>query len=423
MKRGKWYLALAAVLLVSLGAMAQQVTIAVVWSGNELDVFKKVIDAFEQESGITVNIDEVGRDLPTVLPVRVAAGNPPDVAALPNPGQMKTFALQDALVPLDDLSNLADSAPAFVDLGKVTVNDEEHVYGIFLGADMKSLVWYDPQNFEAKGYEVPTSWPGLMALSQQMVANGDTPWTIGLESGAASGWPGTDWIEDIMLRTAGPDVYDQWVDHEISWTSPAVKTAFQYFGQIALNPEMVYGGPTGELTTNFGDAPNALFTKPPEAYMLKQATFIQSFIRDQNPGVEPLTDYNVFLFPPIQPQWGNPVLGAGDLVGVFNDTPEAKALANYLASAEAQAIWCGELGKIAVNTKVDPSIYPDPITAKAADIVQSADVFRFDASDLMPAAVGSGTFWSGILDYINGIPLDTVLENIEQSAVAAYAQQ
>jgi alpha-glucoside transport system substrate-binding protein len=423
MKRGKWYLALAAVLLVSLGAMAQQVTIAVVWSGNELDVFKKVIDAFEQESGITVNIDEVGRDLPTVLPVRVAAGNPPDVAALPNPGQMKTFALQGALVPLDDLSNLADSAPAFVDLGKVTVNDEEHVYGIFLGADMKSLVWYNPKAFDAKGYEVPTSWPGLMALSQQMVANGDTPWTIGLESGAASGWPGTDWIEDIMLRTAGPDVYDQWVDHEISWTSPAVKTAWEYFGQIAKNAQMVYGGPTGELTTNFGDAPNALFTKPPEAYMLKQATFIQSFILTANPDLVPVDDYNIFLFPPIQPQWGNPVLGAGDLVGVFNNTPEALALADYLASADAQAIWCGELGKIAVNTKVDPSIYPDPITAKAADIVQSADVFRFDASDLMPAAVGSGTFWSGILDYINGIPLDTVLENIEQSAVAAYAQQ
>ncbi len=420
-------LTIALALVLSLGAVlyAQQksVTIAVVWSGTELDTFKKVIAPFEQQSGIKVNIDAVGRDLPTVLPVRVAAGNPPDVAALPNPGQMKTFALQGALVPLDSLSNLADSAQAFVDLGKVTVNNAEHVYGLFIGADMKSLVWYDPKAFDAKQYEVPTSWAGMMALSQRMISNGDTPWTIGLESGAASGWPGTDWIEDIMLRTAGPDMYDKWVAHEISWTSPAVKTAWEYFGQIAKNPQMVYGGTTGELTTNFGDAPNALFTTPPEAYMLKQATFIQSFIKNQNPGVKPLEDYNVFVFPPIQPQWGTPVEGSGDLVGVFNNTPEAMALANYLASADAQSIWCGDLGKIAVNTKVDPSIYPDPITAKAADIVQNADVFRFDASDLMPAAVGSGTFWSGVLDYINGIPLDTVLENIEQSAVAAYAQQ
>jgi len=177
------------------------------------------------------------------------------------------------------------------------------------------------------------------------------------------------------------------------------------------------------LLTNFGDAPNALFTTPPEAYMLKQATFIQSFILTANPTLVAGEDYDVFTFPPIQPQWGTPIEGSGDLVGVFNNTPQAMALANYLASAEAQAIWCGDLGKIAVNTKVDPSIYPDPITAKAANLVQTATVFRFDASDLMPAAVGSGTFWSGVLDYINGIPLDTVLANIEQSAVTAYAQQ
>jgi alpha-glucoside transport system substrate-binding protein len=424
MKRSIVWVVLA--LLLGLGAAAYaagQVSIAVVWSGNELDTFQKVINQFEQETGITVNVDAVGRDLPTVLPVRVAAGNPPDVAALPNPGQMKTFALQGALQPLDSLSNLADSSPALVNLGTVKVNGTDHVYGIFIGADVKSLVWYDPKNFTAKGYTVPTSWPALIALSQQMIANGDTPWTIGLESGAASGWPGTDWIEDIMLRTAGPVVYDQWVNHEISWTSPAVKTAFQYFGQIALNPKMVYGGTTGELLTNFGDAPNALFTTPPEAYMLKQATFIQSFILTANPNLKAGEDYDVFTFPEIQPQYGTPLLGSGDLVGVFNATPEAMALANYLASAEAQAIWCGDLGKIAVNTKVDPSIYSDPITKKAADMLASATIFRFDGSDLMPVAVGSGTFWSGVLDYINGIPLDTVLQNIEDSAVAAYAQQ
>jgi alpha-glucoside transport system substrate-binding protein len=423
MKRSVTLVVLMLLGLAVAGYAAGQVSIAVVWTGNELDTFQKVIDQFEQETGITVNVDAVGRDLPNVLPVRIAAGNPPDVAALPNPGQMKTFALQGALVPLDNLSNLADLSPAMVNLGTVTVDGTDHVYGLFIGADVKSLVWYDPKNFAAKGYTVPTSWPALVALSQQMIAKGDTPWTIGLESGAASGWPGTDWIEDIMLRTAGPDVYDQWVNHEIPWTSPAVKTAFQYFGQIALNPQMVYGGTTGELLTNFGDAPNALFTTPPDAYMMKQATFIQSFILTANPNLVAGEDYDVFTFPEIQPQYGTPLLGSGDLVGVFNNTPEALALADYLASAEAQAIWCGTLGKIAVNTKVDPSIYPDPITARAADMLANATIFRFDGSDLMPAAVGSGTFWTGILNYINGIPLDTVLQNIEDSAVAAYAQQ
>ena len=404
------------VALVSVAVLAQEVTIAVVWSGNELDAFKKTLEPFEQKTGIDVIVDEVGRDLPTVLPVRVAAGNPPDLAALPNPGQMKEFALQGALVALDDLANLADHPTAFVNLG--TVGD--HVYGVFLAADLKSLVWYNSKEFAAHGHKVPTSWPALIELSNQIVAEGGTPWAIGLESGAASGWAGTDWIEDIMLRTAGPDLYDKWVNHEIPWTHPAVKKAWEYFGQIVNAEGFVFGGATGALTINFGDSPNALFTDPPGAHLHRQATFIQSFILKANPDLKPVEDYDIFVFPPISPVFGNPLLGAGDLIGVFNDTPEAKQLADYLASAEAQEIWCGTLGKLGINKNVDPAVYPDPITARAAGMLAGAETFRFDGSDLMPAAVGSGTFWSGVLDYISGIPLDTVLEAIEASAVDAY---
>ncbi|MCK4356690.1 extracellular solute-binding protein, partial [Candidatus Bipolaricaulota bacterium] len=223
-------------------------------------------------------------------------------------------------------------------------------------------------------------------------------------------------------RTAGPDLYDQWVNHEIPWTHPAVKKAWEYFGQIARRSEFVYGGPTGALTIFFGDSPAAMFTDPPGAYLHRQASFIQSFILGTNPDLVVVEDYNVFVFPPISPVFGNPLLGSGDLIGVFNDTPEAKALANYLASAEAQEIFCGELGKIGVNKNVDPSVYPDPITAWAASTLAEAETFRFDASDLMPAAVGAGTFWSGVLDYISGISLDTVLEAIEASAVDAYGE-
>jgi alpha-glucoside transport system substrate-binding protein len=418
MRKSRWCLALVATLLVSLAAVAQQVTIAVVWSGNELDAFKAVIAPFEAETGIDVIIDEVGRDLPTVLPIRVASGNPPDLAALPNPGQMKEFAEQGALVPLDDVANLADHPAAFVDLGTV----DGHVYGLFIAADLKSLVWYNPKAFAARGYGVPTSWPALIALSNQIVADGGTPWAIGFESGAATGWPGTDWIEDIMLRTAGPDLYDQWVNHEIPWTHPAVKKAWEYFGQIVNASGYVYGGPVGALTIFFGDSPSVMFDSPPGAYMHRQATFIQSFILGSSPELVPVEDYDVFAFPPISPIFGNPLLGAGDLIGVFNDTPEAMALANYLASAEAQEIWCGTLGKLGINKNVDPSVYPDPITARAAGMLANAEIFRFDGSDLMPAAVGSGTFWTGVLDYISGISLDTVLEAIEASAVEAYGE-
>jgi len=399
-----------------LGVSQQKVTVAVVWSGAELEAFEKALAPFEQDTGIDVVVESVGRDLPAVLVTRLAAGNPPDMAGMPNPGQMKEFADQGALVALNGIVDLSESPKAFVDLASV----DGKAYGVFISADLKSLVWYNPKAFAARGYEVPTSWPALIDLCNKIVADGGTPWALGMESGAASGWVGTDWIEDIVLRTAGPDVYDKWVAHEISWTDPRVKKAFEYFGQIVNAPGYIYGGATGALTIFFGDSPNALFTNPPEAYMHRQATFIQSFIKDANPGLVAGEDYDVFPFPPISPIFGNPLLGAGDLVSAFNDTPETRALLTYLASAKAQEIWCAALGKLAINTTVDPSIYPDPITAKAAGMLATAETFRFDGSDLMPAAVGAGTFWTGVLDYVSGIPLETVLESIEASALDAY---
>ncbi|MCD6495465.1 extracellular solute-binding protein [Candidatus Bipolaricaulota bacterium] len=399
-----------------LGVSQQKVTVAVLWSGAELEAFEKALAPFEQDTGIDVVVESVGRDLPAVLVTRLAAGNPPDMAGMPNPGQMKEFADQGALVALNGIVDLSESPKAFVDLASV----DGKAYGVFISADLKSLVWYNPKAFAARGYEVPTSWPALIDLCNKIVADGGTPWALGMESGAASGWVGTDWIEDIMLRTAGPDVYDKWVAHEISWTDPRVKKAFEYFGQIVNAPGYIYGGATGALTIFFGDSPNALFTNPPEAYMHRQATFIQSFIKDANPGLVAGEDYDVFPFPAISPIFGNPLLGAGDLVSAFNDTPETRALLTYLASAKAQEIWCAALGKLAINTTVDPSIYPDPISAKAAEMLANAETFRFDGSDLMPAAVGAGTFWTGVLDYVSGIPLETVLESIEASALDAY---
>jgi len=398
------------------GFAGQKVTVAVIWSGAELEAFEKALIPFEQETGIDVVVESVGRDLPAVLVTRLAAGNPPDVAAMPNPGQMKEFASQGALIALNGIVDLSESSAAFVDLASV----DDQVYGVFISADLKSLVWYSPKAFAAKGYEVPTSWPALIDLCNKIVADGGTPWALGMESGAASGWVGTDWVEDIMLRTAGADVYDKWVNHEISWTDPRVKKAFEYFGQIINAPGYVYGGATGALTIFFGDSPNALFTDPAGAYMHRQATFIQSFIKNANPALVAGEDYDVFPFPAISPIFGNPLLGAGDLISAFNDTPETRALLTYLASAKAQEIWCAALGKLAINTTVDPSIYPDPVTAKAAGMLAAAETFRFDGSDLMPAAVGAGTFWTGVLDYVSGIPLETVLEAIEVSALDAY---
>lgn len=395
------------------------VTVMGVWTGGEADAFQKMVAPFEEETGIKVEFTGT-RDLPAILTTRVEAGNPPDVSAMPNPGQMVEFAKEGRLVPLAtfmDRETLLDNySNAWLDLGSY----DGQLYSIFISADLKSMVWYSPKAFAAAGYEVPGTWDELMALSDQMVADGNTPWAIGLESGAASGWPGTDWIEDIMLRVASPETYEAWVNHEIAWTNEAVTEAFELFGKIARSNEYVYGGPNAVLTIPFGDSADALFTDPPNAYMHRQATFIKGFILEHFPDLVPGEDFDFFPFPAIKEEFGTPALGAADMLAMFNDTPEARAFMEYIASAQAQEIWVGELGKLAPNQNVDPSVYPDDVTRKAADFLGAASVFRFDGSDLMPAAVGSGSFWTGILDYVSGENLTNVLMQIEASALDAY---
>jgi len=395
------------------------VTVLGTWGGGERDAFMKMLEPFEAATGIKVEFTGT-RDLPTILPIRVAAGNPPDISAIPNPGQMQEFAGVGALVDLSefmDIGKLQDEySQTWIDLGSYGGK----LYSIFISADLKSLVWYNLKAFANAGYQIPGTWDELMTLSDKMVAQGKTPWSIGLESGAASGWPGTDWIEDIMLRTAKPEVYDKWVNHEIPWTDSAVKRAWEIFGDIARSDKYVYGGAATALTTNFGDAPNVLFTSPPRAYMHKQATFIKSFILNYDPTLKPGEDFSFFPFPSIDREYGTPALGAADMFAVFNNTPEAQALIRYLATAGAQEIWIAQLGKLSANRRVDPNVYPDDLTREGAEILASAQTFRFDGSDLMPAAVGSGSFWSGILDYVGGEDLDSVLKRIEETAVDAY---
>ena len=408
------------VLALSLGASAQGVvTMMGVWGGQELEAFEEVMDAFTAKTGIKVQFEGT-RDLPTLLQTRIAAGNPPDVAALPGPGAMKEYVEQGALVDLNGVFDAKilneDINDAWIELGTY----KDGLYALMFAADIKSLVWYRPAEFAARGYEIPTTWAEMEALMDKMVANGDTPWAIGLESGAASGWVATDWIEDIMLRTAGPDVYDQWVDHEIPWTDPRVQEAFEIFGKIARNSDYVYGGPVTVLSTNFGDSVAELLTDPPRAMMHRQASFVTSFILDANPDVVIGEDVAFFGFPMIKPEHGNPMLGAGDMIGQFNDTPEAAAFMNFLASAEAQEIWANRLGKLGTNNKINPAVYPDDLTRDMARLLNEADVFRFDGSDSMPAAVGAGAFWEGTLMYVGGDDLADVLEFIENVAVDSY---
>jgi len=403
----------------SVFAASKTVSVLGVWTGNEAEAFNKMVAPFEAETGIKVEFTGT-RDLPAVLTTQVEAGNPPDVSAIPNPGQMIEFAKENKLVDLSTFMDMdvlrSDYSSTWIDLGTY----QGKFCGVFISADLKSLIWYNPKAFAAAGYKVPTTWDEMIALSDKIVADGKTPWAIGLESGAASGWAGTDWIEDIMLRTVKPEVYDLWVKHGISWLDDSVQRAFDLFGQIALNKKYVYGGTNAELTINFGDSPDALFTTPPNAYLHRQATFIKSFILDHFPRLVPGEDFDFFPFPPIDPQYGTPALGAADMFAMFKDTPEARAFMEYIVSPAAQEIWIGELGKLSANKRVNPAVYPDDLTRKAAKILVNASTFRFDGSDLMPSAVGAGSFWTGILDYINGVSLKKVLMTIETTALDAY---
>ncbi|MDD3366872.1 MAG: ABC transporter substrate-binding protein, partial [Sphaerochaetaceae bacterium] len=277
-----------------------------------------------------------------------------------------------------------------------------------------SFVWYRKKAWAKAGYKVPKTWDEMTALMDKMVANGHTPWAVGLEAGGATGWVGTDWIEDIMLRTVGPEVYDKWVANEIPFNAPEVKAAFDILGKIWLNPKYVYGGKNTILTTSFGDAPRPLFDDPPKAWMHRQGNFITGFFPDRiQANLE--EEVGVFALPAINPEFGIPVLGGGDQFVVFNDRPEVREFMEFLATWESGELWAKAGGALFPYLNQDLNAYPNEIERSLAEALVNAKVFRFDASDLMPAQVGAGSFWTGIVDWVSGKPLNTVLNNIQKS--------
>ncbi len=387
------------------------VTVLGVIVGEQQEKLEQALAPFEEETGIDV-IYEGTDAFATLLPVRVESGDPPDLAMFPQPGLLADFARAEQLVPLNDFIDTSTLRAAYPDTWIELGSVDDEAYGIWYRASVKSLVWYRPTAFEAKGYDIPTTWAEMIALSDTIAADGETPWCIGLESGDASGWPGTDWVEDIMLRTAGPEAYSQWVAHDLPFDSPEVINAFDEFGQILLNPEYVNGGAIGAVSTPFGDSPQGLFNDPPSCYMHRQANFIATFFPEDE---EPKVDYDIFPLPEIDSRFGTPILVAGDAFGMFNDTPEARALMQYLATPQPHEIWAGLGGFISPHKQVSVEAYPDLISQKIAQILADAEAIRFDGSDTMPGAVGTGTFWSGIIDFAVGEPAEEVTKTIDAS--------
>jgi alpha-glucoside transport system substrate-binding protein len=272
--------------------------------------------------------------------------------------------------------------------------------GIFIKTALKGQIWHNPQAFSQAGFGIPRTWDEMTGLSERIAQTGTTPWCIGLESGAASGWPGTDWIENIVLRQAGTDVYDRWHAGQVRWTSPEIQRAWQTWGQIIGNPAMVFGGRQGMLSINFGDAGQQLFSSPPRCYLHQQGSFITSFYTKANPSLQPAQDFDFFMFPGFDQSQSGTIEVAGDLFGMLRDTPQSRALMQYLVTPDAQAIWTRRGGAISPNKQVGTDAYSDIMTAKAAQAMTSATTVRFDASDLMPEGMNNA-FMRGLLDYVN----------------------
>ena len=391
-------------------------------SGRTVNVFGAFVDedarrfqasmrTFEEQTGIRVVYEGSG-DFESLITIRVEGGSPPDMAAFPQPGLLGDFVRGGHIINMNDWFTTSYLQQQYDQswLDMATMNGT--MAGFWHRANIKSLVWYPKQAFEAAGYQIPTTWDELIALTDQIVADGRVPWSIGIESAGATGWVGTDWIEDIMLRTAPVEKYDQWVRGELPFNSPEVRRAFQIMADIWFNEDYVLGGRSAILLTPFGDAPNALFTDPPAAWLHRQASFIPAFFPD---GVVIGEDVSYFYLPGIDPEFGNPVLGAGDIYGVFNDRPEIRALARYMTQGISTKAWVEAGGFISPHRDSDLSWYPTDLDRGFAEILMNADTFRFDASDLMPGPVGAGTFWTKMVDFVNGESLDSVLRAIDAS--------
>ncbi|HMO08094.1 MAG TPA: ABC transporter substrate-binding protein [Paracoccaceae bacterium] len=396
----------------------QQLTIFGPWLGPDQELVTSMLAYFQAATGADVRY--VGSDsFETQVRIDAEAGSAANISAFPQPGLTGDLAKLGHVAPLTDadaawLRDNYAAGQSWVDLGTFAGPDgNPALFGLFYKVDVKSLVWFVPENFEDAGYEVPTTMEELKALTEQIVADGGTPWCIGLGSGAATGWPATDWVEDMMLRTATPEQYDAWVRNEMKFDDPVVINAIEEFGWFARNEAFVAGGSGAVATTDFRDSPKGLFSSPPQCFMHRQASFIPSFFPE---GTQVGTDADFFYFPAYESKGlGNPVLGAGTVFAITRDSPAARVFMDWLKEPVAHEVWMAQSGFLTPHKGVNTDLYGDPTLKKMGDILLGADTFRFDGSDLMPGGVGAGSFWTGMVDYAGGRAAADVAAAIQAS--------
>jgi alpha-glucoside transport system substrate-binding protein len=395
----------------------QELTIAGPWLGPDQELVESMLAYFEAATGVDVKY--VGSDsFETQVRIDAEAGSAANISVFPQPGLTADLAKLGQVAALTDadaawLQENYAAGQSWVDLATFPGADgNPALFGFFYKVDVKSLVWYSPENFADAGYDVPQTMEELKALTEKMKADGITPWCIGLGSGGATGWPATDWVEDLMLRTQSPADYDAWVNNSLKFNDPKVVAAIEEFGWF-IQDGYVAGGKGAVATTDFRDSPKGLFSSPPQCMMHRQASFIPSFFPE---GTQMGVDADFFYFPAYaEKDLDKPVLGAGTLFGITKDSPAARAFIDWLKVPVAHEVWMAQSGFLTPHKGVNVDLYGDATLKKMGGILLGADTFRFDGSDLMPGGVGAGSFWTGMVDYAGGKSAQDVADAIQTS--------
>jgi alpha-glucoside transport system substrate-binding protein len=392
------------------------VSITCPWTGGEGDSFRKVVARFEQATGARVKLS-CSRSSEQQIAIDIKSGSPTNISVFSQPGLAANMAAAGALAPLGDeardwVREHYAAGDSWVDLGSYPDRaGRKAFYGIFYNVNVKSLVWFLPENFRERGYRVPESMEDLQALTQQIAADGGKPWCIGLGSDAATGWPATDWIEDIMLRLYSPQIYDDWTTNAVKFNDPRVVAAIDTYGWFARNDAYVYGGAKAVATVSYKDSPKGLFALPPRCYLHHQGSFITAFFPEAR-----LDEADFFYFPVYRARPDEqPVLGGGTLMTITRDSAGARAFIAYLRHPQAHEIWMAEKGFLTPLKDVDLNRYSGALARKQGELLLGATTFRFDGSDLMPGAVGTGSFWKGMVNYSGGQSAASVAGAIQKS--------
>ena len=380
------------------------------------DGLKAKIEEEADAAGINVNVQRVDNINQLIL-TRIQAGDPPDIAVIPQPGVIKQIVdrgegieLTDDIVPADAIADMTNGT---LEAGQIDGTQ----YGLMISMNVKSLVFYNKQAWDKAGYKAPETLDDLAALTEQIKSDGGTPWCFGIESGTATGWPATDWFEDLIMRYGGADVYNQWIANEVKFDSDVVRQAADFFETNVLAEDSVPGGRGSISSVAFGDAEDTMWDDDPGCWMLKQGNFIVSADFMPQDVVDNVDErVGVFGFPPAEAGGENPVLGGGDLATLLQDNEDSRAIMKILADVDLGTEAAPSSSFISPHTEFDTSLYPSELTRQIADVAYQADPFLFDGSDQMPGEVGAGSFWKEMTAWISEQQdLDTTLKNIDDS--------